>query len=175
MKYRYFKATKNHRHGTRAGCEDSDCSTDWTKDVSNESVTPNREPQKKLQIVLVKGTCIIGCLYITLFVPNLIIQLQFDILPSTKFLLFPHTCLYCNETPTESQVKLIMKMSLLAIWYHYVSNLMSCFNWFIICFCLSLSLSLLRTNKWSNVTLLLHYTLNHHIKLVIQTSSRNIH
>jgi len=38
---------KNHRHGTWAVCEASDCSTDWTKNVNNETVTMNRVPREE--------------------------------------------------------------------------------------------------------------------------------
>jgi hypothetical protein len=39
---------KNHRNQKWAVCENSDCSTDWTKDVSNETVTLKTETREEI-------------------------------------------------------------------------------------------------------------------------------
>jgi hypothetical protein len=87
---------------------------------------------------MVKTVFTIGyyCLHITLFGPNLTIRLRFGVLPTTEIsVIFLHISVG-NETPTQSPVKLIMKMGLIANWYDYVSNLMCWFSCFIAYACL---------------------------------------
>jgi len=47
-----------------------------------------------------------------------------------NFCYFPHISMAIN-TPNKSPLKLIMKMDLIALWWHSVSNLMCCFSCFI--------------------------------------------
>ena len=86
-----FLATKNRPNWTWPVCESSDCSTDWTKDVNNETITMSREPQEESLDRVSESYFYLGyyCLYIILFGPNVINPFQFDALPTTKFLLFP--------------------------------------------------------------------------------------
>ena len=93
--------------------------------------------EKKVKIEEVKTIFTFGyyCLPIILFGPNLIILLRFDVLPTKEIsVIFLHISVG-NETPTQSQVKLIVKMVLTAKWEDYASNLMCCFSCFIVCAC----------------------------------------
>ena len=93
--------------------------------------------EKKVKIDVVKTVFTIGyyCLHIILFGPNLIILYRLDVLPTTEIsVIFLHISVG-NETPTQSQVKLIVKMALTPKWLVYVSNVMCCFCCFIICVC----------------------------------------
>ena len=66
-----FLGYKNHRNETWAVCEGSDCSTDWTKDVNNETVTVKNETLEEFSIYSEKGSfhIVYYYLYIILFVP----------------------------------------------------------------------------------------------------------
>ena len=94
--------------------------------------TPNLE--KKILIDVVKNVfnIVYDCLRIILFLPNLIFRLRFEVFQPQRFVVFLYISMG-NETPTQSQVKLIMKIGLTVNWYGYVSNLMCCFRGFIVC------------------------------------------
>jgi hypothetical protein len=95
------------------------------------------KPEKKVKIEVVKTVFKIGyyCLHIILFGFNLIIRLRYYVLPTTEIsVIFLHISVG-NETPTQSQVKLIVKMILTAKWWDNVINLMCCFSCFIVCAC----------------------------------------
>ena len=67
-----FLGYKNHRNETWAVYEDSDCSTDWTKDVSNENVTVKTETREEIFDPVSERfffQIVYYCLYIILFVP----------------------------------------------------------------------------------------------------------
>ena len=77
--------------------------------------TPNLEKSLDLGSETI-CTIVYYCLHIILFEPNLIIRLRFDVHPTTEiYIIFLHIRVG-NETPTQSQVKLIVKIRLTAHW-----------------------------------------------------------
>jgi len=54
------------------------------------------------------------CLHGILFVPNLIIPLRFEVLPTADIYVIFHHIVLTIETPSKSPLKLIMKMDRIA-------------------------------------------------------------
>ena len=71
---------------------------------------PNLEKKILIEVVKTIFNIVYFCLYIILFLPYLIFRLRFEVLQPQRFL---HICVG-NETPTQSQVKLITKIDLTA-------------------------------------------------------------
>ena len=116
MKFPFFLGYTNNRDGTWVVCYASKFTANFTKDVINAAVTLNPKLREEILDRGSENCFTIGyyCLQIILFWPILIIRLRFEVRPTTEiYVVFLHISVV-KETATQSPLKLIMTMDLIA-------------------------------------------------------------